>query len=84
MFRNTRPPHNLAQQWAPLEDNYCTILLNFSDSMDDTAATIIKRVRQAIVGANVISIYELGIDLADLMAWVSNGENGWFSRVHIR
>ncbi|KAG9081264.1 hypothetical protein FRC06_005682 [Ceratobasidium sp. 370] len=82
VFHNKHAPLALAQQWAPLQDAYCKIFLTFSQGPQDTAATILGRVRKAVKSANILSIAGLQMKTADLMVWIDGGENSWFSMVH--
>jgi hypothetical protein len=84
IFQGKRDPITLAQQWSPLEDTYCYILITFSETMEEPAATIIERVYHAIATAGILGIPSLQIKVEDLLAWVDGGESGWFSIVHQR
>ncbi|KAF8593413.1 hypothetical protein BDV93DRAFT_516578, partial [Ceratobasidium sp. AG-I] len=79
-----RDPLTLAQQWGIMEDAYCDILIMFSESEDDTAATIIQQVQHAINTAGIMGIPDLPIKLSDLVAWIYGDESSWFSLVYRR
>ncbi|KAF8597088.1 hypothetical protein BDV93DRAFT_562674 [Ceratobasidium sp. AG-I] len=83
-FASKRDAVTIAQQWWTLFDHYCTILAHMGLTLSEPSADIIERLRQRCYSNPAVPIAGYTYQAHNWAAWVENGTEGWFSRMHLK
>ncbi|QRW02537.1 hypothetical protein RhiLY_01536 [Ceratobasidium sp. AG-Ba] len=82
-FDGTRSAQAIAHHWVAMEDMFCQILLQYSEGGNNSLQEILGRIYHDVATANLFGVSG-DVPTWDLLAWIDEGEAGWFAQVYNR